>query len=55
VIINVVCVVLLITSTRFLFIQVTENISVTSVFLLITVATLMFVISYYVDGVCIQR
>jgi hypothetical protein len=46
----------LMTSTHFLFMQVKENISVTSVSLLIvTVATLMFVISYYVDGVCIQR
>lgn len=36
--------------------QVKENISLTSVFLLlVTVAALMFVVNYYVDGVCIQR
>jgi hypothetical protein len=46
----------LITSTHFLFMQVKENISVTWVFLLlVTVTTLMFVVSYYVDGACIQR
>jgi hypothetical protein len=54
-IINDVCVVFLVTNTHFLFIQAKENISVTSVFLLVTVATLMFVVNYYVDGVCIQR
>jgi hypothetical protein len=50
------CCCFLMTSTHFLFMQVKENISVTAVSLLIvTVATLMFVVSYYVDGVCIQR
>ena len=38
------------------FVQVKENISVMSVILLlVSVATLMFVLSYYVDSVCIKR
>lgn len=38
------------------FVQVKESISVMSVILLlVSVATLMFVLSYYVDSVCMKR
>jgi hypothetical protein len=38
------------------FVQVKESISVMSVILLlVSVATLMFVLSYYVDSICMQR
>jgi threonine/homoserine efflux transporter RhtA len=38
------------------FVQVKESISVISVILLVaSVATLMSVVSYYVDSVCMQR
>lgn len=38
------------------FIQVKESISVMSgILLLVSVATLMFVLSYYVDSVCMKR
>lgn len=38
------------------FVQVKESISVMSaILLLVSVATLMFVLSYYVDSVCMKR
>jgi len=38
------------------FVQVKESISIMSlILLLVSVATLMFVLSYYVDSVCIKR
>ena len=41
---------------HFFFVQVKEGISVMSVILLVvSVATLMFVLSYYVDSVCMKR
>jgi hypothetical protein len=56
---NITCCVLVVyvvTDLTFFFIQVKENMHLASfIILLVTVAILMFVVSYYMDSVCIQR